>query len=133
MKYIKAESAKANTPLVIRFDRHNHNFIVKETTDHNEGLSRQEYRIILPSRWCDCDKFQTFRMPCSYVIAAFSYTHQDVLQLLSPIYKSETLLNVYNNNFPLVAKLDYWPAYDGEIHYYENGLSQRFFLPFKSA
>ena len=115
MKYIKAESAKANTHMVIRFDRHNHNFIVKETIDHNEGLPRQEYRVMLPSRWCDCGTFQEFRMPCSHVIAACAHTHQDALQLLSNIYKSETLLNVYNNNFPLVAKPDYWPAYDGEI------------------
>ena len=114
MKYIKAESAKANTHLVIRFDQHSHNFIVKETIDHNEGLPRQEYRVILPSRWCDCGKFQVFRMPCSHVIVACVYTHQDILLLLSPIYKSETLLNI-NNGFPMVSKLDYWPAYDDEI------------------
>ena len=101
--------------MVIRFDRHSHNFIVKETIDHNEGLPRQEYRVILPSRWCDCGRFQAFCMPFSHVISACAYTHQDALQLLSHIYKSETLLNVYNNNFPLVAKPDYWPAYDGEI------------------
>src|ERR1051325_553639 len=60
MKFIKVESAKAITHLVTRFNRHNHNFIVKETIDHNEGLARQEYRVKLPSRWCDCGKFQAF-------------------------------------------------------------------------
>ena len=94
MKYIKAESAKANTHMVTRFDRHSHNFIVKETIDHNEGLPRQEYRVMLPSRWCDCGRFQAFRMLCSHVIAACAHTHQDALQLLSNVYKYETLLTV---------------------------------------
>src|ERR1051325_7233616 len=53
MKFIKVESAKANTHLVTRVDRHNHKFIVKETLDNNEGLARQEYMVKLPSRWCD--------------------------------------------------------------------------------
>ena len=107
MEYIKAESAKSKTHLIIRFDRDSHNFIVKETIDHNEGLPRQEYMVILPSRWCDYGKFQAFRVNLSHVIQACAYTHQDALQLLSPIYKSETLLNVYNNGFPMTAKPDY--------------------------
>ncbi|XP_058746218.1 uncharacterized protein LOC131619094 [Vicia villosa] len=89
--------------------------MVRETIDHGEGLPRQEYRVLLEERWCDCDKFQAFRMPCSHVIAACAHSHLDALALLSPIYKSETLLHVYNNGFAVVAKEDYWPAYEGEI------------------
>ncbi|XP_058775069.1 uncharacterized protein LOC131649320 [Vicia villosa] len=91
--FIKAEGAKANTHTV----------------------PRQEYRVLLEERWCDCGKFQAFRMPCSHVIAACAHSHLDALALLSPIYKSETLLHVYNNGFAVVAKEDYWPAYEGEI------------------
>ncbi|XP_058727200.1 uncharacterized protein LOC131598636 [Vicia villosa] len=114
-RFIKEENAKANTHMVTRFDRHNQNFMVKETIDHNEGLPRQEYRVPLEERWCNCGKFQAFRMPCSHVIAACVYSFIDALTLLSPIYKSETLLHVYNNGFVVVAKEDYWSAYEGEI------------------
>ena len=54
-------------------------------------------------------------MPCSHVIAACAHVHQDALVLLSPIYKSQTLLNVYNSAFEPVVKADYWPAYEGEV------------------
>src|SRR3954470_21611041 len=101
--------------MVTRFDRYNQNFMVRETIDHGEGLPRQEYRVLLEERWCDCGKFQAFRMPCSHVIAACAHSHLDALALLSPFYKSETLLHVYNNGFAVVAKEDYWPAYEGEI------------------
>ncbi|XP_058749008.1 uncharacterized protein LOC131621962 [Vicia villosa] len=114
-RFIKAEGAKANTHMVTRFDRHNQNFMVRETIDHGEGLPRQEYRVLLEERWCDCGKFQAFRMPCSHVIATCAHSHLDALALLSPIYKFETLLHVYNNGFAVVAKEDYWPAYEGEI------------------
>src|ERR1044072_9638413 len=77
LKCIKAKSAKASTHLVTIFDRHNHKFIVKETIDHNKGLARQEYRVKLPSRWCDCGKFQAFRMSCSHVIESCAHVHQD--------------------------------------------------------
>src|ERR1044072_1527836 len=54
-------------------------------------------------------------MTCSHVIAACVHVHHIALLIISPIYKSETLLNVYNNAFELVAKPDYWPAYEGKV------------------
>ena len=55
MKFLQQESAKANSHRVTEFDRHGHTFSVKETIDHNQGLGRQEYRVLIPDRWCDCD------------------------------------------------------------------------------
>src|SRR3954467_6339649 len=114
MKYIQQESAKANTHRVTEFDRHGHTFSVKETIDHNQGLPRQQYRVNIPDRWCDCGQFQAYRMPCSHVLAACSHTHFDALSLVSEIYKVSTLLNVYDNYFPVVAMEAYWPVYEGE-------------------
>lgn len=112
---MKEQSAKANSHHVTAFDRFNRTFSVRETIDHNEGLPRQQYRVLLDDHWCDCGKFQAFRMPCSHVIAACAFAHRDALSLLSPIYKAETLLQVYSVAFPVVAKEDYWPEYDGEV------------------
>ncbi|CAI8593632.1 unnamed protein product, partial [Vicia faba] len=117
MKYIKARDVKVNTHLIIRFDRHSHNFIFKVTIDHNGGC---QDKSTLPSRWCDCGKFQAFRVPCSHVIVTCMYTHQDALLLLFSIYKSETLFSVYNNDFSVVAKPDYWPAYEGKIAWHND-------------
>src|SRR3954463_15378723 len=124
MRYIQQESAKANTHRVTEFDRHGHTFSVKETIDHNQGLPRQEYRVNIPDRWCDCGQFQTFRMPCSHVLAACSHTHFDALSLVSEIYKVSTLLNVYDNFFPVVAMEAYWPVYEGETVWH-NDLMRR--------
>jgi hypothetical protein len=124
MKFLQQESAKANSHRVIEFDRHGHTFSVKETIDHNQGLARQEYRVLIPDRWCECGQFQAYRMPCSHVIAACSHSHFDAFSLVSLIYKVETLLNVYNNSFPVVAMEAYWPEYDGEIVWH-NDLMRR--------
>src|SRR4051812_39792334 len=82
MKYIQQESAKGNTHRVTEFDRHDHTFNVKETIDHNQGLPRQQYRVSIQDRWCDCGQFQAYRMPCSHVIAECSHTHFDALSLV---------------------------------------------------
>src|ERR1044072_3116880 len=114
MKFMRQESTKASSHRVTEFDRQGHTFSVKETIDHNQGLPRQEYRVLIPDRWCDCGQFQAYCMPYSYVIAACSHSYFDALSLVSLIYKVATLLNVYNNNFPVVAIETYWPEYDGE-------------------
>ena len=122
MKFMRQESAKASSHRVTEFDRHGHTFSVKETIDHNQGLPRQEYRVLIPDRWCDCGQFQAYRMPCSHVIAACSHSHFDALSLVSPIYKVATLLNVYDNPFPVVALEAYWPEYDGEIVWHNESM-----------
>ncbi|XP_058774267.1 uncharacterized protein LOC131648534 [Vicia villosa] len=107
MKFMQEQSAKANTHQVTAFDRFNRTFSVRETIDHNEGFPRQQYRVMLDNHWCDCGKFQAFRMPCSHVIAACAFAHRDAISLMSPIYKAQTLLRVYSAVFPVVAKEDY--------------------------
>ncbi|XP_058734269.1 uncharacterized protein LOC131605998 [Vicia villosa] len=54
MKFMKEQSTKANSHHVTAFDRFNRTFSVRETIDHNEGLSRQQYRVLLDDHWCDC-------------------------------------------------------------------------------
>ncbi|XP_058733795.1 uncharacterized protein LOC131605461 [Vicia villosa] len=124
VKFMKEQFAKANNHNVTSFDQFNRTFNVKETIDHNEGLLRQEYRVLLEKWWCDYKKFQAFRMPCSHVIATCSYAYRYVLTLLSLIYKTDTLLGVYNNAFLVMAKEDYWPSYKGEVVWH-NDMMQR--------
>src|SRR3954469_2738077 len=91
--------------------------------DKGQGSSCTKF--LIDEGWCDCGKFQAFRMPCSHVIAACSYAHQDPLALLSPIYKADTLLGVYNNSFQVMAKEDYWPTYEGDVVWHNDNMRRK--------
>ena len=111
MKFVKEEVSKANTHVVTMFDYCKDWFSVDEEIDHNEGRPRGYYRVELDKCWCNCEKFQAFRMRCSHVIATCSKARQDPSNLLSATYKVTNLCTAYNNNFPVVTKEDYWHAY----------------------
>ncbi|XP_058753389.1 uncharacterized protein LOC131626586 [Vicia villosa] len=104
VKFMKEQSAKANSHIVTSFERFNQTFSVKETIDHNEGLPRQQYRVLTDEGWCDYGKFQAFRMPFSH---------------------AETLLGVYNNAFQVMAKEDYWPAYEGDVVWHNDNMRRK--------
>ncbi|XP_058734136.1 uncharacterized protein LOC131605848 [Vicia villosa] len=97
VKFMKEQSAKANSHIVTSFNRFNRTFSVKETIDHNEGLPRQQYRVLTDEGWCDCGKFQAFRMPCSHVIAASivqdGYESPDVLVVSSGDSSKEWIMD----------------------------------------
>ncbi|CAK8537208.1 unnamed protein product [Lathyrus sativus] len=118
MKYMKDETAKAASHRVRAFDRHDYNFIVDETKDHNEGRPMGHYRVEIHKNWCDCEKFQTFCMPCSHIIAACSSVRQDPFLQLSEVYKVVNLFGIYNNSFPVVASEDYLLTYHGDTIYH---------------
>ncbi|CAK8542864.1 unnamed protein product [Lathyrus sativus] len=122
MKYMRDETSKAASHRVRPFDRHDYSFIVDETMDHNEGRPIGHYRVELHKNWCDCGKFQTFRMPCSHVIVACSTARQDPFLQLSEVYKVVNLFSIYSNSFPVVASEDYWPTYHGDTIYHNENM-----------
>ena len=115
MKVMKVETIKASTHAVTIFDRHRQNFSVRQTMDHNEGMPNLFYVVRLNRSWCDCGKFQVFRIPCSHVIAACAHTRQDAYNHLFDVYKAITVMNVYNESFSVLAMEEYWPPYEGDI------------------
>ncbi|XP_058784186.1 uncharacterized protein LOC131658956 [Vicia villosa] len=72
-------------------------------------------------------KFQYYRheIVAANPDAECSYAHQDPLALLSPIYKAGTLLGVYNNAFRVMAKEDYWPAYEGDVVWHNDNMRRK--------
>lgn len=124
-KFLKEESAKANTHLVTMFDRQKGWFSVQETMDHNEGRPRGYYRVELDRGWCDCGKFQALCMPCSHVLASCAHARSDPSQHISPIYGVNSLLNVYSRSFSVIATEDYWPAYQGEIVWHNEHMRRK--------
>lgn len=125
MKVMKDESIKASTHAVTVFDRHRLTFSVQETMDHNEGRPNLSYAVRLSNGWCDCGKFQAFRMPCSHVIAACAYTRWDAYSHLSNVYRVDSLMNVYNKCFHVVAMEEYWPPYEGDIVWHNEEMRRK--------
>ncbi|XP_050876247.1 uncharacterized protein LOC127079941 [Lathyrus oleraceus] len=115
MKVMKEETLKSNTHQVSIFDYQHHTFSVKETMDHGEGKPMGRYKVNLQGGWCDCGKFQAFRVPCSHVIAACSKIRHDAYGLLSTVYKVSNLFGVYSNSFPVLPYDAYWPVFEGDL------------------
>lgn len=122
MKFIKEEATKANTRMVTMFGQRKGWFSVDETMEHNEGRPSGYYRVELDRGWCDCIKFQVFRMSCSHVTTTCSKARQGPSNLLSIIYKVINLCNMYKNSFSVLAKEDYWPSYQGEIVWHNENM-----------
>ena len=125
MKVVKEESIKASTHAVIVFDRHRQNFSVQETMGNSDGRPNLAYAVKLHRSWCDCGKFQAFRIPCSHVIAACAYTRQDAYTHLSDVYKANTIMNVYSQSFSVLPMEDYWPPYKGDIVWHNDEMRRK--------
>ncbi|KAL4308148.1 hypothetical protein GQ457_01G032100 [Hibiscus cannabinus] len=71
-------NVKCATSLVVHaFDRMNETFdVVASRTRHKEPHSNV-YRVNFRRRWCDCDKFQTWRFPCAHAVAACMFVNVD--------------------------------------------------------
>ncbi|CAK8562153.1 unnamed protein product [Lathyrus sativus] len=114
LKVMKEETTKSSTHQVRIFDYRNNVFSVQETMDHGEGKPMGHYKVDLLNGWCDCGKFQAFRVPCSHVIAACSNVRHDAYALLSDVYRVTNLFGVYSASFPVMPCDEYWPVYEGD-------------------
>ncbi|CAK8542057.1 unnamed protein product [Lathyrus sativus] len=114
LKVMKEETTKSSTHQVRIFDYRNNVFSVQETMDHGEGKPMGHYKVDLLNGWCDCGKFQAFRVPCSHVIAACSNVRHDAYTLLSDVYRVTNLFGVYSASFPVMPCDEYWPVYEGD-------------------
>jgi hypothetical protein len=125
MKVMKEETIKASTHAITIFDRHRQNFNVQETMDHNEGRTNLSYAVRLNRSWCDCGKFQAFRIPFSHVIVACTHTLQDAYNHISDVYKTITVMNVYNKSFSVLPMEKYCPPYEGDIVWHNDEMRRK--------
>ncbi|CAK8566447.1 unnamed protein product [Lathyrus sativus] len=122
MKLMKEDTIRAITHAVTVFDRHRQTFCVQKTMDHNEGKPDLSYVVRLNRCWCDCVKYQAFRVPCSHVIAACAHARQDAYGYLSDVYKAINIMSVYNEGFTVLPMEDYWPPYQGDIVWHNDDM-----------
>ncbi|CAK8539064.1 unnamed protein product [Lathyrus sativus] len=82
--------------------------------DHDERKPMGHYKVNLINGWYDCGKFQTYRVPCSHVIVAWSNACHKTYALFSNVYKVANLFGVYNTSFSVLSYSEYWPVYEGD-------------------
>ncbi|KAF1894728.1 hypothetical protein Lal_00021021 [Lupinus albus] len=77
------------------------------------GRHSKVYTVKLTNSWCDCGEFQSLRLPCFHAIATCSNLNLDCGQFISPIYRLDNILKVYELEFQPIGNEEYWPSYSG--------------------
>ena len=109
-KIIEDALRKENTHNFIEFDLHNTRFLVQETTNLREVRLTGDFKVKLDERWCDCDKFQKLHMPCSHVVATCKHTHHGHNNYIHPMYRLESVCNIYKTLFGELRSETYWSS-----------------------
>ncbi|WVZ24129.1 hypothetical protein V8G54_002673 [Vigna mungo] len=112
-KVLQDGDLKSNTHRVIEFDRNTTRFRVEEMVNPREIRPAGKFVVRLYERWCDCGKFQKIHLPCSHVLVACKHAHHDFNIYISPYYRLDVIMKVYNNLFGELRHEEYWPPYQG--------------------
>jgi len=111
--FLQDADSKSNTHHVLEFDRNTTRFRVEEMVNPREVRPVGKFVVRLDERWCDCGKFQKLHLPCSHVIAACKHAHHDFSMYISPHYRLDVIVKVYDNLFGELRHEEYWPPYQG--------------------
>ncbi|XP_016204359.1 uncharacterized protein LOC107644915 [Arachis ipaensis] len=98
MKAIEFNSKHVNTMNVYQFDLSRINFTVEELAAV-PGSRQQNYQVLLDEGKCDCGYFQALHLPCRHVFAACSHARLDWKRFVHPVYRMESVFNVYRSEF----------------------------------
>ncbi|QHN88980.1 uncharacterized protein [Arachis hypogaea] len=98
IKAIEFNSKHVNTMNFYQFDRSRTNFTIEELAAVS-GSRRQNYQVLLDEEKCDCGYFQALHIPCRHVLAACSHARPDWKQFVHPVYRMESVFNVYRSEF----------------------------------
>ncbi|XP_029149635.1 uncharacterized protein [Arachis hypogaea] len=105
MKAIESNSKHVNTMNVYQFDRSRSNFTVEELTAVS-GSRQQNYQVLLDEGKCDCGYFQALHISCRHVLAACSHARLDWKRFVHPVYRMESIFNVYRSEFRPIGHED---------------------------
>ncbi|WVZ25988.1 hypothetical protein V8G54_004532, partial [Vigna mungo] len=112
-KVLQDAYSKSNTHRVVEFDRNTTRFRVEEMVNPRQIRPAGKSFVRLDERWCDCGKFQKIHLPCSHVLATCKHAHHDFNIYISPYYRLDVSMKVYNNMFGELRHEEYWPPYQG--------------------
>ena len=86
------------------------------TTQHEifhvqELPNKEEFKVDLRHRYCDCGDFQTYQYPCRHVIACCSNQNIDWQVYVNDVYRMDKICKVYERKFEVVGHQSTWPQY----------------------
>ena len=94
-KALEGAQSKANTHMVLSFDRRSTRFLVEERQNLREVRPLGRFTVRFDKFWFDCWKFQKLHLPCSHVLAACKHAHHDFAMSISLVYTLEQVSHVY--------------------------------------
>ncbi|XP_072084703.1 uncharacterized protein [Arachis hypogaea] len=111
MKDIEFNSKHINSMNLYQFDRSRTSYTV-EVLAAVPGFRQQNYQVLLDEGNCDCGYFQELHLPCRYILAACSQARIDWKGFVHPLYRMDSIFNVYKVQFRPIGHEDDWPSYD---------------------
>ena len=109
-KVIEDTLRKENTHNILEFNRCDTRFLVQETINSREVWPIGDFIVKLDEIWCNCDKFQKLHMPCSHVVATCKHTHHGHNNYIHPMYRLESVCNIYKTLFGELRSETYWSS-----------------------
>lgn len=105
--------AKASGHMVAIFDKRNEVFEVS-TNVHGSHINKGKNKQIvkLKEGTCTCNKWQSFGIPCSHVLAVCTYAKIDGWELVDKYYKLDAYESCYTPQFNPIPHEAYWPTFD---------------------
>ena len=104
---------KASSCSVRAFDRRSSAFEVQEPYDPSNYQYGRCCRVNLTDRSCDCGEFQVEKFPCAHVFAACANVSLDPTQFVNRVFRLDTIMNIYSNEFQPIGDMVNWPNPSG--------------------
>ncbi|KAL4344474.1 hypothetical protein AHAS_Ahas11G0182000 [Arachis hypogaea] len=97
---------------IYQFDHSRTTFWVEELAAVPRSR-QQNYQVLLDEGKCNCGYFQALHLPCHHFLAACSHARLDWKRYVHPMYRMESVFNIYISEFRPIGHKDDWPSYDG--------------------
>ena len=118
MRKLKRWEKRATAHTVTSVDRETQSFEVRTGISMVSPYKGQNIQVVcLKEGTCSCNKWQSFKIPCSHVIAICNYMRLSYVHLIDEYYKLSHLKLCYECRFHPIQHPDYWPELSfTEVH-----------------
>ncbi|KAI5661503.1 hypothetical protein M9H77_20826 [Catharanthus roseus] len=72
------------------------------------GTGNNVYTLRLNNKFCSCEKWQTYTLPCSHVLAVRRENGSRIDAYVSEIYSRQTYIKTYQANFHPILSENFW-------------------------
>ncbi|XP_031737534.1 uncharacterized protein LOC116402427 [Cucumis sativus] len=110
IRKLKKWEKRASAHSVTSIDRETQTFEVHTGMSMTSPYKGQHTQVVsLMEGTCSCNKWQSFKIPCSHVIAICNYMHLTYVPYIDECYLLSTFKRCYDGRFHPIQHSDYWP------------------------